>query len=161
EAPVDERLATELTRVDGVRAAVGERLVDWEYADGPIAIDAFDARYFETAAFGRWPLVGAAQPDLWSTVSAGRAVLVSSSFAVNLGVKVGQVLTLDTPRGALKVPIGGVTVNFSSPRGTIVMARELYREYWNDAQVNRVFVRAAAGADLADLRSEILRRLGP
>jgi putative ABC transport system permease protein len=161
EAPVDERLATEITSIEGVQAAVGERLVDWEYADGPIAIDAFDARYFQTTAFGRWPLVGAAQPDLWAAVSTGTAVLVSSSFAVNLGVQVGQFLNLETPRGPLKVAIGGVTVNFSSPRGTIIMARELYRAYWNDAQVNRVFVRAAAGTDLGALRGEILRRLAP
>jgi ABC-type antimicrobial peptide transport system permease subunit len=161
EAPVDERLTTEITSIDGVQAAVGERLVDWEYADGPIAIDAFDARYFETTAFGRWPLVGAAQPDLWTGVSAGKEVLVSSSFVVNLGAEVGDFLNLDTPSGVLKVPIGGVTVNFSSPRGTVIMARELYRAYWNDAQVNRVFVRAAARTDVAGLRSEILQRLGP
>jgi putative ABC transport system permease protein len=161
EAPVDERLATDIAGIEGVQAAVGERLVDWHYADGPIAIDAFDAEYFRTTAFGRWPLVGTAAPDLWAAVSEGRTALVSSSFAVNLGVGVGDLLKLDTPRGPLIVPVGGITVNFSSPRGTVLMARELYRTYWNDAQVNRVFVRAATGADVTGLRGEILRQLGP
>jgi len=161
EAPVDEQLATETMRIDGVKAAVGERLVDWQYADGPIAIDAFDGQYFGTTAFGRWPLVGAALPDLWEAVSSGKAVLISSSFSVNLGLTVGDALRLETPRGPLLRTIGGVTVNFSSPRGTVLMTRELYREYWNDSQVNRVFVRASPGMDVATLRREILRRLGP
>lgn len=160
EAPVDERLVAEVARVDGVGDAIGERLVDWQYADGPIAIDAFDSHYFTTTAFGRWPLVGTAWPDIWGAVNAGRAVLVSSSFAVNLGIGVGDVLRLDTPRGALTLPVGGVTVNFSSPRGTVVMARDLYRTYWNDPQVNRVFVRARAGVDVVGVRTAIAQQLG-
>src|SRR5262249_51922038 len=32
EAPVDERLVLDVRKVDGVDAAVGERLVDWQYA---------------------------------------------------------------------------------------------------------------------------------
>ena len=161
EAPVDEQLAKETTSIAGVQAAVGERLVDWQYAGGPIAIDAFDRQYFETTSFGRWPLVGTAEPDLWRAVSSGKAVLISSSFAVNLGLAVGDSLKLETPRGPLVTNIGGVTVNFSSPRGTVIMTRELYREYWNDSQVNRIFVRAIPGMDVARLRREILERLGP
>lgn len=160
EAPLDERLVTEVAGIQGVGAAIGERLVDWQYADGPIAIDAFDSGYFATTAFGRWPLVGASRPDVWDGVSAGTAVLVSSSFAVNLGVGVGGAVHLETPRGPLTLTVSGVTVNFSSPRGTIVMSRELYRRYWNDPQVNRVFVRAAPGADVTSLRAAIARTLG-
>ena len=160
EAPVDERLVREVAAVDGVGDAIGERLVDWQYAEGPIAIDAFDSRYFATTAFGRWPLVGSTQSEIWEAVSAGRAVLVSSSFAVNLGVGTGSILRLDTPRGVLTLPIGGVTVNFSSPRGTIVMSRDLYRTYWNDPQINRVFVRAKDPGDAGRVRGAIAEQLG-
>jgi putative ABC transport system permease protein len=160
EAPLDERLAAEIRRIAGVGDAVAEHLVDWQHAGGPIAIDAFDPHYFTTTAFGRWPLIGAARPGVWDTLSAGTAVLVSSSFAVNFGVTVGDALQLQTPQGRLTLPIAGVSVNFSSPRGTIVMSRSLYRRYWRDAQVTRVFVRVAAGADAAAVRSAIARRLG-
>jgi len=160
EAPVDERLVDEVASVDGVDAAIGERLVDWHFADGPIAIDAYDAHYFSTTAFGRWPLVGAAVPEVWETVKAGTAILISSSFAMNLAIGVGDVLRLETPRGPLSLRVGGVTVNFSSPRGTVVMTRELYRAHWNDPQVNRVFVRAAPGVDIADVRGAIAQQLG-
>src|SRR5262249_90619 len=50
--------------------------------------------------------------------------------------------------------------NFSSPRGTIVMSRELYRTHWHDAQVNRVFVRAGPGTEAARVRGSIAQQLG-
>jgi len=160
EAPVDERLVLDVRKVDGVDAAVGERLVDWQYAGGPIAIDAFDSSYFTTGAFGRWPLVGDAVADVWDAVSAGRHVLASSSLAVNLDVRVGDTVKVETPHGPLPLIIGGITANFSSPRGTIVMSRELYRTHWDDAQVNRVFVRAARDADVSLVRTSIAQQLG-
>src|SRR5262249_34474893 len=131
-----------------------------QYAGGPIAIDAFDAAYFTTGTFGRWPLVGSAESDVWDAVSAGRAGLASSSLAVNLGVGVGDSVALDTPSGPLILPIAGITANFSSPRGTIVMSRELYRTHWHDAQVTRVFVRARPGTEAARVRGSIAQQLG-
>jgi putative ABC transport system permease protein len=160
EAPVDDHLVGALRDVEGVGDAVGERLVDWQYAGGPIAIDAFDARYFDGTAFGQWPLVGARLDDVWGAVRNGTAVLISSSFALNLGAAVGDTLRLDTPTGPLAVRVAGVTFNFSSPRGTIVMSRDLYRTRWNDPQTNRVFVRAAPGAEPAAVRAAIARQLG-
>jgi putative ABC transport system permease protein len=161
EAPVDDRLVSAVRAIAGVGDAVGERLVDWRYADGPIAIDAFDARYFDSNAFGRWPLVGAAQRDVWTAVRDGTAVLISSSLATNLGVAVGDAIELATPSGRLPLQVAGITVNFSSPRGTIVMSRDRYRSHWHDPQVTRVFVRVADGSDAMAVRGAIAQQLGP
>jgi putative ABC transport system permease protein len=160
EAPIDERLVADVIGVRGVGDAVGERLVDWPYGDGPVALDAFDARYFTTSAFGRWPLIGAADPQVWEELSAGSAVLISSSFSVNLGARVGDVLHLDTPSGPLAVPVAGITADFASPRGTIVLSRDLYRARWNDGQVNRAFVRVSPGTDPSAVRTAIAADLG-
>jgi putative ABC transport system permease protein len=160
EAPIDEQLLSEIGAVRGTGEVIGERLVDWQYADGPIAIDAFDSRYFATTAFGRWPLIGTAQPQVWDTLSTGAAVLISSSFAVNIGGGVSDVLHLDTPQGPLALPIAGITMDFSSPRGTIVMSRDLYRSYWNDSQINRAFVRVTRGVDPPTVRAAIAAELG-
>src|SRR5262249_33246510 len=156
EARVDEALISRLESIGGVAAAVGERLIDWEYAGGPVAIDAFDSTYFATAAFGRWPLVGSALPDVWTAIGNGRAVLVSG----NLGVSVGDTIQLHTPNGVFTAQVGGMTIDFGSPRGTIVMARERYRREWNDAQVNRAFVRVTPGTDPLRVRSDITQQFG-
>ena len=45
ESPLDESILPGLRAVEGVAAVVGERAIDWEYAGGPIAIDALDRDY--------------------------------------------------------------------------------------------------------------------
>jgi putative ABC transport system permease protein len=160
EAPVDDGLGAELTSVRGVAEVVGERLTDWHHAGGPIAIDAFDPPYFTSTRFGQWPLVGRRLPDIWEAVARGDAVLVSSSFALNLRAGVGDTVSIETPSGLVSLRIAGITVNFSSPRGTIVMSRELYRRLWRDPQVNRVFLRTSPGAGIAEVRATIAQTLG-
>lgn len=160
EAPLQEHVRLELERVPGVAEAVSERLVDWHYGGGPVAIDAFDPAYFTGGRFGRWSLLGGEPLGIWEDVAAGQAVLVSSNFVLNLGKGVGSRIELETPSGPLELRIAGVTVNFSSPRGTIIMSREVYKRHWRDAQVNRVFVKAAAGSEPSSVRDAIGRQLG-
>ncbi len=160
EAPVDESLLTELAALPGVRRVVGDRVSDWHHGGGPIAIDAFDPVYFTDPGFGQWPLVGRRLPDVWNAVARGDAVIVSSNFVLNLKVQVGDTLTLDTPSGPLEVRIGGVITHFTSPRGTIMVSRELYERFWHDPKVTRAFVQTAPSAELAAIRTDIGRQLG-
>ena len=160
EAPMHDDLRFEVESLPGVAAAVGERLVDWHYAGGPIAIDAFDANYFVGGQFGRWRLLSAESLGVWDQTASGEAVLVSSNFALNLGVTNGSTIEVETPSGLARLRVAGVTVNFSSPRGTIVMSREVFKRLWRDTHVNRVFLRAQAGGNIAALRDQISRQLG-
>jgi putative ABC transport system permease protein len=160
EAPVDESLLTDLAAIPGVGRVVGDRVSDWHHGGGPIAIDAFDAVYFSDPSFGQWPLVGTRLPDVWKTVARGDAVIVSSNFVLNLHAQVGDVVTLETPSGPLAVRVGGVITHFTSPRGTVMMSRELYERFWRDPKVTRAFLQTTAGADIAAVRADIGRRLG-
>jgi putative ABC transport system permease protein len=160
EAPVDESLSLDLERVPGIMQITAERLIDWHYADGPIAIDAFDATYFASAEFGQWRLVGSQLPHVWKDLARGKAVLVSTSFVLNLQAGTGETISVETPSGPVRLRIAGVTVNFTSPRGTIIMSRELYKRYWRDPQVNRVFVRKTPDTDVGTIRAAIARELG-
>src|SRR5262245_52519290 len=85
----------------------------------------------------------------------GTAVVGSSSFAQNLGVAVGQSITLATPNGPLPLLVAGITTDFASPRGTIEMSREVYTPYWNDPKVTRFFVELAPGTDRATGRARL------
>jgi putative ABC transport system permease protein len=160
EAPVDESLLTELAAIHGVRRVVGDRVSDWHHGGGPIAIDAFDPVYFTDPSFGQWPLVGYRLPDVWNAVARGDAAIVSSNFVLNLKAQVGDTLTLDTPSGPLAVRIGGVITHFTSPRGTIMLSRELYERFWHDPKVTRAFVQTVPGAKITTIRTEIGRELG-
>ena len=160
EAPVADDLVAELTHIPGVTAVVGERTADWQYGGGPISIDAYDPAYFVSADFGQWPLAGRGLPDLWQTVARGEGAVVSSNFALNLHVKVGDTITLDSPSGPVPLRVVGVVTHFASPRGTVEMSRDVYKRFWRDAKVTRAFVRADPKADLAAVRAAIARQLG-
>lgn len=160
DSPVDGALVQEVAGLPGVRTVIGERIVDWRYGGGPIAIDAFDPAYFTGADFGRWVLLGDRLPDVWDTVARGEAVIVSTSFVRNLGVAVGDRLLLDTPSGPLAVTVGGVTSAFASPRGTIELSRAVYERSWHDGQVTRVHLHLAPGTETAAVRAAVARQVG-
>ncbi len=160
ESPLDESILPGLRAVEGVAAVVGERAIDWEYAGGPIAIDALDRDYFIDERFGRLPLVGRSLPDALGMVARGEAVIVSENFVHNLGLGTGDLLALDAPRGPLRLRIAGVSPDFLSPRGTVDMSRELFREWWHDDSVVRGLVVVAPGASVAEVRSAISRDFG-
>lgn len=160
EAPVDESILNQIARVRGVTGVVGERLLDWQYQGGPISINAFDPAYFTGGAFGDWQLVGRSLPNWRDEVRSSRAVLVSTNFAANLGVRVGDAITLKTPQGPLTVKVGGIIADFLSPRGTVEMNRELFRTFWNDTQVTHCLVRTAPASDASFVGGEIRKMIG-
>jgi putative ABC transport system permease protein len=160
EAPVADDLVAALAQISGVSAVVGERTVDWQYGGGAISIDAYDPTYFVSTDFGQWPLAGRGAPDMWQVVARGDGVVVSSNFALNLRVAVGDTITLDSPSGPVALQVVGVVTHFASPRGTVEMSREVYKRFWHDAMVTRAFVRTDAHADLAAVRAAIARQLG-
>lgn len=158
--PVGASLLEQLRAVPGVATVAGNRVVDWHHDGGPIAIDAYDATYFSAMAPGQAQLIGSTGPDVWQRVAAGEAVLISSNFVYNIGGRTGDTLVLETPSGALRVPIAGVISHLWSPRGTVVMSRALYARRWGDASVTRIYVQIEPGADTAAVRAAITRALG-
>src|SRR5439155_1718471 len=135
EAPLDEGVLREIEQVPGVAVVVVEHSSDWHYAGGPIAINAVDTRFFLDPRFERWPLVGPAVPDVWRLMAAGEVAIVSTNLSHNLGIALGDVLDLDTPSGPLRLRVGGMVDDFLSPRGTVLMSRELYVRHWHDTQI--------------------------
>ncbi len=159
EAPIDDGLVTELAKVPGVVAAVGESMVDWQYAGGPIVVSAFDASYVKDGAFGEWPLIGRALPDVREGFARGDTALVSTNFVMHLGKGVGDDVTVDTPNGPLTLRIGGVTSSLVSPRGTIIMAREVFQRQWKDPHIVHILIRTTPG-NVASVRQTIAARFG-
>ncbi len=160
EAPLEDGILGQIADVSGVGAVVGEQTADWRYADGPIALNAFDARYFVDTTFGRWRLSGRSLPDATGAVARGEAVLVSENFVHNVGDQVGDVVTLETPSGPVSLRIAGVAPDFLSSRGTILLSREQYRRYWLDGHITHALVATTPGTDVDQVRSAIARTLG-
>jgi putative ABC transport system permease protein len=149
-----------LRTTPGVAHAAGNRLADWTFRGEPVTLNAFDPAYFAGAAFDKPPLVGRHAPDAWEAVGRGEAVVVSTNFLLNFGVRVGDRIEVATPSGPLVLPVAGATLAFVSPGGTIEMSRALYAERWRDTQVNRVWVRRDSATAPAAVREAIARGPG-
>ncbi len=161
EAPLDESLLAELSAIPGVARVVGEQAFEWSYAGGPIMLNGFDPVYFaDGERFGEWPLIGRSVPGAWAKVARGEAVVVSSNFTRNLGLGVGDELSVDTPTGALTLPIVGVVSDFFSPRGTIEISRDLLKTRWNSAQIIRALIAVDESRPTELVKSDVYRRVG-
>lgn len=160
ETPLHEGVLSDISAIEGVRSVVGEQIVDWQYKSGPIVVNSFDNRYVDGEAFLRWRLIGDHAPDIWRDFAKGTAVIVSTNFLFHLGASVGDILTLDTPTGPLAVRIGGVLATLISPRGTIIMSRELYKSHWHDPHILHALVATRSEYSAAAVSSGIAAALG-
>jgi putative ABC transport system permease protein len=63
-------------------------------------------------------------------------VLISERFSLQHHLKEGDLLTLDTPSGAVPFRIGGIFYDYTTQGGKVVIDRSIYLKYWKDDRVN-------------------------
>jgi putative ABC transport system permease protein len=106
----------------------------------------------------RWnPLVGNRE-QMYRLTAQGKGLIVSDSFAGLRGVKLGAALELPTPNGLLRLPVVGITRDWSDDQGSILIDRSVYQRWWNDDSVHIFRVYLRAGASPADVKQRILER---
>ena len=106
-------------------------------------------------------LGGADRAVLARTLPGTTNVLVSEPFASKFGVAAGDVVRLPTPSGVTAFRIAAVYNDYSSDAGVVLMDLGTYRRFFRDQSLNSVAVYAAPGADLARLRTRIVRAVLP
>ncbi|HYC00565.1 MAG TPA: ABC transporter permease [Candidatus Limnocylindrales bacterium] len=95
-----------------------------------------------------------------AAINAGTAAAVSENFVRHFGVDAGDAIEVATPGGALALPVVAVVSDYTSDKGSVIVARRLYRDRWNDSLVNYYSVELAPGATMSDLRSDVGRSAG-
>lgn len=87
-------------------------------------------------------------------------VIVSGNFAALHHVHKGDVITLSSPRGEVKLHIVGTLVDYTWNLGTILMNREDYVTQWQDSSVTFFEIYLKPGADPDTVKTQIAARLG-
>jgi putative ABC transport system permease protein len=90
----------------------------------------------------------------------GGAIAVTEPFANRHDVREGSTVTLSTDRGARAFPIVGVYYDYSSDQGSILMALEVYRAYWNDPAISGFSVYAVPGDNVDTVEDRVRAALG-
>jgi len=71
----------------------------------------------------------------------------------------GDTVALETPSGALSLPVVGILEYYHSEIGTLFLDRELFKKYWNDTAVDYILVTLTPEADRATFKTAIDRAI--
>jgi putative ABC transport system permease protein len=96
---------------------------------------------------------------IWSRIRAGRAIMVSESFAYRRGLEEEDTVEIVSPSGMLQLPIAGVFYDYSTEQGLLMLDRGLYQRAWGDGGATALSVHTRPGADLEALSQRIRQSL--
>ncbi len=148
----------ELSKVEFLEAIDRVRGRDIVYGDTIISVGSGE---FEVAArYGDLPMIAPRSSAAALREALRRnGVVVSESFALKFGKRVGDAITL--PGHATPFPITGVYRDYSNDRGVVVMDRALFVRTFDDRNINTIVVYLKRGVDPNYARRELERRFGP
>jgi putative ABC transport system permease protein len=114
------------------------------------------------AARNKLRFIGVADPaQLARTLPGTDDVLISEPFATKFHLDRGDRFAIDTPSGLTTFTVAAVYNDYSSDGGVFLLDRGTYRRLYHDDSINSLAIYAAPGADLAALRTAIIRRTAP
>jgi putative ABC transport system permease protein len=142
-----------------VAVAVGQQSTDLVYHGEAIVLASCDPACFTDRRIYNWPLESDALPRALENVASSTSALVSTSFARSYGIRPGDVVQLDAPRGTLNVQVVGITTG--SPESAVWINREAYKRFWNDHQIWTANVALTSGVTYERVAEVIEQRLGP
>ncbi|HEX3466265.1 MAG TPA: FtsX-like permease family protein [Candidatus Elarobacter sp.] len=153
-------VASRVARVSGVARVDAFRSVEIPYRGRLTNLFATDLSALGTRRRLR-SVDGSDQLALARTMPGTTNVLVSQPFAMKFGVRRGDMVRLPTPSGEIAFNVAGVYNDYSSDAGVVLMDLATYRRLFRDESINSLAVFAAPGADLAVLRTAIVRAVLP
>ncbi len=154
---IDPEVLRQLESWPGVSRVDSFRSVQVESSDGPLVLSNVFNPTIGTERVYQWVSV---DPErVWEEMVNG-AVLVSEPLANRQGISRRQAsVIISTPQGDIEFPVVGVYYDYSSSQGTALMARSLYRSYWDDDSIGAAALRLEPGVNADELSRELGDRL--
>jgi len=94
-------------------------------------------------------------PALWAAESNAGLVLVSEAFAERFRRGAGDTVRVPTPAGAKVLKIAGVFSDYGNERGSLMVDRTHFREWFGEQRVTNVSLWLKPGADAETVRAEL------
>lgn len=156
--PLPASLAREIGELPGVARADAERWVKIPYGGMVTYLAAWDTGLYRRG-LRRLDLVEGDLRSALDRVGRGEAAIVSNVFARRFGRRTGDVLSLPSPAGEVRLPIAAVYFDLKD-LGMIVVDRALYRRLWRDDTVTVIEPVLEPDADREQVIEAIHRRFG-
>jgi putative ABC transport system permease protein len=153
-----ESLARELTTIEGVLEVDALRSLSIPYQDRQVILNVADIDVF--ARHTEYPLLQGNRHEVFAEVINQDSIIVSENFRYRFGVQRGDRVTLPTPEGPRSFTVAGVSLDYSSDQGTMVMHWATFRKYWTEHAVDTIGVYVRPGVSREAVGAEIKQRFG-
>lgn len=147
-----------LRAIEGVAEVQPVRSVRVLVKNTPVMLVAVDVA--AVAQRARLPAVAGDASKMYRLTAQGEGLMASENFARLHGARLGEILEVPAPAGVLRLPVVGIVRDFSDQQGSLLIARQIFIEYWNDDTVNIFRVYLKPGAAEAAVRQRILDTYG-
>jgi putative ABC transport system permease protein len=154
--PLPESLARELTTIAGVLEVDALRSLSIPYRDRQIILNVTDLDVF--GRHTEYPFLQGDRQQIFAEVASQDSVIVSENFSYRFAVQRGDRVTLPTPEGPRSFRVAGVSIDYSSDQGTVLMHWGTFRKYWTERVVDNIGVFLRPGANLEAVAAEMKQR---
>ncbi|MBC3361812.1 FtsX-like permease family protein [Pseudomonas sp. SWRI154] len=93
-----------------------------------------------------WPLLESAGDQPWSQLAGGDTLMLSEQLARRLNVRVGDAVTLPTPKGPWSPRVVGIYADYGNPKGHVLVNAEHLLAHWPELSPNRFNLRVEPSA---------------
>lgn len=157
--PLPESMIDELNAVPGV-AHVEPYRVKQQSLDGmPYHLVSYDLKHY--AQYNEVPVVAGSFESALPAILSGKGIAASENFIRAFkGTKLGDKVTLQTPKGPREFEIVLVYVDYSADSGILLTDRSVYREIWDDTLVDSFGLYLEQGTSYQAVRDKITEDLG-
>jgi len=152
---LSEELGRSIAALPGVKRVENIRLISVPYHGDAATLSAIEMDGFLARAADA--IDGGLGSRARERLLYGEGVVASRNFAARWGMRVGDSVHLETPTGALELPIVGLLDDYRSEKGTLFVDRALFKSRWGDSAVDFVDVNLLPGADAAQVKREVRR----
>ncbi|MBI4391425.1 MAG: ABC transporter permease, partial [candidate division NC10 bacterium] len=111
------------------------------------------------ARYGRLLMVRGEAGEILRAAREAGAVLVSETFALRYGARVGERVAVPTPRGPVGLPVAGIFHDYTTEGGLVVMDRALFTRLAGDPFLSSVAIYLTPGAEPEAVRRGILEAI--
>lgn len=138
--------ARELEQIEGIEQVQVVRHARVTFRGVPVSVVAADVE--KLASKVRRIVIQGDLDRMYRLTAQGQGVIVSDSFADLRRVRFGEIVELPTPNGLLRLPVVGITRDYTDQQGTVLIDRSLYRRWWQDdsADVLRIYLKPGYSA---------------
>jgi putative ABC transport system permease protein len=149
-------MGPQVEQLEGVSQVQLVRFARVLFRKTPVTV--FSVETAKLASTSRRPALAGDPEQMYRLVSEGRGAIISDAFQRLRGVDFAETLELPTPSGLLRLPVVGITRDFSDQQGTVMLDRAVFQRWWQDSGINviRVFVKPGVSPDA--VRRRILER---